>query len=124
MPGPSRRPYQSSCWGNSFAQVLVKAGQRAGQQAGMRYRDLFDRELEELVLYKKAGSGLYTKRIFRDHITAAFLRVCLAELDREEPQLLRAYVARAERNTQERRAQAEDDAIYERSEDELRENER
>jgi len=90
----------------------------------MRYRDLFDRELEELVLYKKAGSGLYTKRIFRDHITAAFLRVCLAELDREEPQLLRAYVARAERNTQERRAQAEDDAIYERSEDELRENER
>ena len=50
-------------------------------------------EYQELALFKYRGRDLYTGNcIFRDHISAARLRLCLKEMDQLDPKVFKRRV--------------------------------
>lgn len=55
--------------------------------------DLTNDEYQELALFKYYGRDLYTANyIFRDHISAAYLRQCLKEMDQLDPMVFKRRV--------------------------------
>ena len=65
-----------------------------GKEQTLKHRfQLTNDEYQELALFKYRGRDLYTGNcIFRDHISAARLRLCLKEMDQLDPKVFKRRV--------------------------------